>query len=452
VPGTPASPQLHKNDWYVQHARRLLAERAAVTLDRVAFVEGRSGRALTWGAISARADQWTGADPHAVVGLPRCELVVQRQREGAALAAGVPVAPLNPDAPAAEIDAQMLAFRRTGAAGAALLMTSSGTTGPPKTIPLTERQLLYVAGQVAAHHQLGAGDRGYCPLPLFHINAIVVGVLSTLVAGSSLVLDGRFSARSCWETVDGHGATWLNLVPAIIGILADAPADGPAAAPGRSRPAVRFARSASAPLPPATAERFQRRFGISVLETYGMTEAASQIAANPLDPASRRPGSVGRPVGVEVRIVDGNVEIRGPSVSGHHDTWLRTGDLGRLDEDGFLYLTGRAGDVINRAGEKVFPREVEEVLLEDRRVRAAVVVGRPHTVLGEEPVAFVVVDATPRERAELVEALARRCGRALSPFKRPAEITVAETLPAGPTGKVRRAELRRLALEGATPP
>jgi acyl-CoA synthetase (AMP-forming)/AMP-acid ligase II len=290
---------------------------------------------------------------------------------------------------------------------AALIMASSGTTGPRKIIPLSEAQLLGTATAVARHHRLTPDDRGYCPLPLFHINGLVVGVLSTLVAGSTLVLDCRFSRSRFWAVAAAHDVTWLNLVPAIIARLAESPPPPAGVADG-----IRFARSASAPLAPGTLGRFEGRCGISVLETYGMTEAASQIAANPLDPRRRRPGSVGLGVGTEIRIVDetghpvrhdtvGAVEIRGDQVVSRYwaatdrglvdrparrpGGWLSTGDLGRFDEDGFLYLVGRSDDVI-------------------------------------------------------------------SAFKAPADITVAETLPAGPTGKVRRAEMRRQAARAATAP
>ncbi len=268
---------------------------------------------------------------------------------------------------------------------------------------------------------------------MFHINALVVGVLSTLVSGGSLVLDRRFSRRSFWSISQRYCITWVNLVPAIIAILAEATPP-----PAEVAERIRFARSASAPLAAATLERFEARCGIPVLETYGMTEAASQIAANPLEPERHRPGSVGLPVGVEVRIVDetgrtlapgavGMVQIRGDSVIASYWTpvdrngvaatlpatdrggWLATGDLGRLDDDGYLYLAGRDDDVINRGGEKIYPREIEEVLLADERVRSAVVVGRPHPVVGEEPVAFVITGPDGAEAdGRLVEELAAR--------------------------------------------
>ena len=495
--------------------RALLAERRTTTPLRTAFVEGRSGRQVTWGQIAVAAADWTaqrsrlGGAPLARVGIVMADPLAAATAHLAALATGVTVAPLNPKAPADELAGEIRSlglsavvtdgaaeadFDDLAAAGAqvwlsgpgglrlvrfrpwpastvspgpaALIMASSGTTGPRKIIPLTEAQLVGTATGIVRHHQLTADDRGYCPLPLFHINGLVVGVLSTLVAGSSLVVDSRFSRRRFWAIAAAHDVTWLNLVPAIIGLLAET------AAPAGVADRIRFARSASAPLAPGTLGRFEGRYGISVLETYGMTEAASQIAANPIDPRRRRPGSVGLGVGTEIRIVDetghrvrpdtvGAVEIRGDHVIDRYwaatdhrlverparrdGGWLTTGDLGRFDGDGFLYLVGRSDDVINRGGEKLYPAEIEADLLDDARVTAAVVVGRRHPIVGEEPVAFVLADVPPAKRAGLTDDLHQRCARALSAFKRPADISVAETLPAGPTGKVRRADVRRQA-------
>jgi acyl-CoA synthetase (AMP-forming)/AMP-acid ligase II len=323
-----------------------------------------------------------------------------------------------------------------------------------------------VAASVAIHHRLTPADRGYCCLPLFHVNAEVVGLLATLAARACLVLDRKFSRSGFWAMIKEQQITWINAVPAIISILAMEPGEGPAPE------CVRFVRSASAPLPPSALCRFERAFGVPVIETYGMTEAASQITANPL--GARRPGSVGVACGVELRVVDerdeiiaaggaGRVQIRGISVTdtywapaGEHPAqrsalvpggWLPTGDVGQLDADGYLWLIGRDDDVINRGGEKVQPREVEELLAADPRVAVAVVVGRPHPTVGHEPVAYVVARAgTPP--TDLASDLERRCARTLSRYKRPAAIIVLDTIPAGPTGKPRRAELRRLAAVG----
>jgi acyl-CoA synthetase (AMP-forming)/AMP-acid ligase II len=201
-----------------------------------------------------------------------------------------------------------------------------------------------------------------------------------------------------------------------------------------------------------------------------MTEAASQITTNPLVAEDRRPGSVGRSLDVEVRVVDGvgapvppntvgAVEIRGDSVvscywaaeggrlvarpARNPDGWLATGDIGRCDEAGFLYLAGRSDDVINRGGEKLYPREIEDVLVGDPDVSAAAVVARPHDIVGEEPVAIVLLEPG-RDPADAVARLAHRCTLLLSRFKQPAAIVVANELPIGVTGKMRRAEIRRL--------
>ena len=181
-----------------------------------------------------------------------------------------------------------------GVPGGAVL-ASSGTTGVPKVIPLPQGQLLQTARNVVAHHRLTSNDRGFNSLPLFHINAEVVGLLSTLVAGSTLVLDDRFHRTNFWNLMGERRITWINAVPAIISRLADPRADE--TIPSR----IRFIRSASAPLPVPTSARFEANTGIPILETYGMTEAASQITANPLS-GPRKPGSVGLPVGVELRI------------------------------------------------------------------------------------------------------------------------------------------------------
>jgi oxalate---CoA ligase len=351
--------------------------------------------------------------------------------------------------------------RGSGDTGGAVL-SSSGTTGPPKVIPVHQSQLLCTARHVSSHHGLGPSERGFNSLPLFHINAEVVGLLASLVAGSCLVLDDGFHRTRFWELMDERKITWINAVPAIISRLADPLPDE--AIPDR----IRFARSASAPLPVATCARFEANTGIPVVETYGMTEAASQITANPVS-GTRKPGSVGLPVGVELRVVaqgepvaagtTGLVEIRGASVittygGGHHsdridrDGWLRTGDLGHLDEDGYLYLDARSDDVINRGGEKIYPREIEEVLLADPQVAAAAVVGMHDDELGQVPVAFIVLrHEDPHADRGAVSVVAERIrmdlGAALVRSKRPVSLRVVQELPAGATGKVQHHVLRQ---------
>ncbi len=353
-----------------------------------------------------------------------------------------------------------------GAGG--VVLSSSGTTGTPKVVRLGQDKLLHTARCVASHLELGPEDRGFNPLPLFHINAEVVGLLSTLVAGSSLVLDDRFHRSGFWDLMAERSITWINAVPAIISRLGTL-------RPGETVPSgIRFVRSASAPLPVVVADRFEESTGIPVIETYGMTEAASQITAHPLS-RPRRPGSVGLPVGLELRIVRqsepvgspleapefhiGHVEIRGVSVIDgyvgathqdrfHPDGWLRTGDLGHKDADGFVYLDARIDDVINRGGEKVLPRDVEEVIGADPMVASVAVVGRDDLEMGQVPVAFVVLrapdgaagDELPDRRvaSETAERISKALERDLVRAKRPVALCVVEQLPAGATGKVTR--------------
>ena len=345
-----------------------------------------------------------------------------------------------------------------------IFLCTSGTTGTPKGILLREDQLMHVAAAVAAHHRLTPADRGYCCLPLFHINAEVVGLLGTLAAGACLVVDRKFSRRGFWELIGTRQITWINAVPAIITILA---MDPPAVTPGR----VRFIRSASAPLAPSALRRFEDSFGIPVVETYGMTEAASMITANPLD-GPRKAGSAGRPAGTEVRVVSrdegllrpcppgtiGRVQIRGPGVISEYaaggaadaidaDGWLETGDLGHLDQDGYLFLAGRSDDVINRGGEKIYPREIEEFLLTQPGVRSAAVVAASDEVLGQRPVAYVIPATDPGLAGPgLADALRAACEAELPRPKVPTEFCLVPELPLGATGKVSRRRLRELAM------
>jgi acyl-CoA synthetase (AMP-forming)/AMP-acid ligase II len=484
---------------------RLITVRGLRQPAEPAYIAGADGRVLTWQALAAGAERLAAlARDRRVPARARIGLVVGDPLTFAstylgALAAGLTAVPIDPrltpaelgataarlrtdalvsddpalpEMPGTEIwDATDLTVRAKAGAGwpsagaamrPAVLLTSSGTTGNPKGIGLSEWQLLDAARRVAQHHGFGPGERGYNPLPLFHVNAQVMGLLATLVSGASLVLDRRFEPDAYWDRVAAWSPTWLNAVPAVLAALASRPA--PAAAVAAR---VRFARSASAPLPVATARAFTERTGVPILETYGMTEAAGQITANPLDPAARRAGSVGLPVGVGLAVLgadgrlaapgeQGMVALRGRQVAARYlvldaggaersrparddNGWLPTGDLGSRDEDGFVYLAGRADDVINRGGEKVFPQEVEDVLLTHPAVRSAAVVAAPHDRLGQVPVAFVTVQG-PDDG--LVETLHRLCADRLARYKRPTTITIAPALPTGPTGKVLRRRLR----------
>ncbi|HEX6453564.1 MAG TPA: AMP-binding protein [Trebonia sp.] len=345
-----------------------------------------------------------------------------------------------------------------------IYLCTSGTTGTPKGILLREEQLAHVATSVVNCHEISAGDRGYCSLPLFHVNAEVVGLLATLCAGAYLALDRKFSRRGFWDMISELRISWINAVPAIISILA---MDPPAVPPH----GVRFVRSASAPLPHAALERFEEAFGIPIVETYGMTEAASMITANPVD-GVRKPGSAGRPAGTEVRVANvpemgpvtecgpseiGRVQIRGAGVitayaSGGRpgvispDGWLDTSDLGYLDADGYLFLIGRSDDVINRGGEKIYPREIEELLIAQPGVKSAAVVGVPDDVLGERPVAWVVPASSGPRATDLEAALREVSAADLPRHKQPSEYFVVDEMPLGPTGKIARRRLKDLAV------
>jgi acyl-CoA synthetase (AMP-forming)/AMP-acid ligase II len=362
--------------------------------------------------------------------------------------------------PSFGITAFDLAPLTAGADGGGIFLCTSGTTGTPKGILLREEQLAHVASSVVDWHRLGRDDRGYCSLPLFHVNAEVVGLLATLRAGAYLAVDRKFSRRGFWDLISAERITWINAVPAIISILSmDPPADPPAR--------LRFVRSASAPLPLAALERFERSVGVPVIETYGMTEAASMITANPLD-GPRKAGSAGRPASAQVRIglpggrpatpastgatSIGRVQIRGAGVitayaSGGRpgviddEGWLDTGDLGYLDDDGYLFLVGRSDDVINRGGEKIYPREIEEILLAQPGVHSAAVVGLTDEVLGERPVAYVVPESGA-VADEVEEVLRAACAQRLPRHKQPSEFWLVDEMPLGPTGKISRRLLK----------
>jgi acyl-CoA synthetase (AMP-forming)/AMP-acid ligase II len=349
-----------------------------------------------------------------------------------------------------------------GVSEGGVVLSSSGTTGMPKVISLSMFQVLSTAKLIASHHQLSEADRGFNPLPLWHINAEVVGLLATLVAGGSLVLDERFHRTEFWRLIAEYEVTWINAVPAIIARLA-VPSDGEVA-PRR----VRFVRSASAPLAPELFERFEATWEVPVIQTYGMTEAASQICATPID-GVRKAGSVGVAVGVEVRAVAhgepvatgvvGDVEIKGPTVITSYDSadyedrfsrdgWLKTGDLGYFDDDGYLFLVGRDDDVINRGGEKIHPLEVELVLAEVAGVYSVAVVAAPDEVFGQVPIAFVQPEDEATlfsmvELADLVDRVRQRSLNALAKAQRPSYVKIVRALPVHATGKIRRSLLRQ---------
>ncbi len=341
-----------------------------------------------------------------------------------------------------------------------ILLASSGTTGTPKVMLLSQRQFLTTATNIANHHALSSRDVGLNPLPLWHINAEVVAATASAVAGAELVLQRRFKRTDFWQLVADHGVTWINAVPAIVSHLATL-REGETVSPR-----IRFIRSASAPLPAELITHFESVIGIPVIESYGMTEAASQICANPLD-GVRKPGSVGQPVGVSLRIEPlsddsieapssgpeiGQIALHGPSVITSYasddyssrfttDGWLLTGDLGYIDDDGYVFLVGRSDDVINRSGEKIYPRELEEIILQVPGVLAASVIGVPDLILGSVPLAYIEV-GDDYDDSDVCQAVSGALESAIGRSKRPTAIRVVDALPRHATGKIQKNPLR----------
>jgi long-chain acyl-CoA synthetase len=341
----------------------------------------------------------------------------------------------------------------------ALLMYTSGTTGVPKGVMLSHANLVANAQAISYEHALTTGDRVLAVLPLYHINAFAVTMLAPLAHGGSLAIAPKFSAARFWGQAREAQCTWLNVVPTMIAYLLEAAVELDSTP---NTKLYRFCRSASAALPPAHLQGFEARFGIGVIETMGLTETVAPSFSNPLNPLKRKLGAVGRASGCEARVIDaqclpvsdgttGEVAIRGPNVMlGYYknpeasaatftaDGWLRTGDLGHRDAEGFFFITGRIKELIIKGGENIAPREIDEVLLRHPAVLEAAVVGIPDKYYGQEIMACVVarVSQTCTE-----EALRGFCHEYLGPYKTPKVFKFVDQLPRGPSGKVQRLKL-----------
>ena len=349
---------------------------------------------------------------------------------------------------------------------AALILHTSGTTSRPKRVPLSHANLTTSAHNVAATYKLTPEDVSLCVMPLFHVHGLVASTLATLLTGGSVVVSPRFNPLSFWSTVREHQASWYSAVPTIQQVLLSRTKAG-------TRPAgaehLRFIRSCSAALSPQTMAALEERFGVPVLEAYGMTEAAHQMTSNPLPPGVRKPGSVGRGTSVDIAILDkagrrlpagvtGEVSIKGPNVFRGYEGnaaandesfshgWFRTGDQGYLDDEGYLTLVGRIKELINRGGEKISPREIDEVLLAHAAVAEAVCFGIPDRAYGEEVAAAVVLKdhyrtARGSERvcpSVTEKELIAHCRSSLADFKCPKKIYIVEAIPRTATGKIQR--------------
>jgi len=353
---------------------------------------------------------------------------------------------------------QAAAPRRDGPATAddiAMILHTSGTTSRPKRVPLRHRNLVASTANIIATYQLSAADRSLCVMPLFHIHGIVASLLSQLASGGAVICPPGFDGLKFWSWVEQERPTWYSAVPTMHQVLLARASRNSAIIAAHP---FRFIRSSSAPLPPVVMEQMEQVFAAPVIESYGMTEAAHQMTSNPLPPARRKPGSVGIGFGVEVAIMDeagrllpagvrGEVVVRGPNVVDGYENnpeanavafvngWFRTGDQGYLDEDGYLCLTGRIKELINRGGEKISPLEIDDVLLRHPAVAEALAFAVPHPTLGEEVHAAVVL----REGMSVDErALREHCARMLADFKVPRAIHILSALPRGATGKLQR--------------
>ena len=336
-----------------------------------------------------------------------------------------------------------------------LLLHTSGTTSRPKVVPISQRNLARSAGNIATSLSLTSADRSLNVMPLFHIHGLLAGLLAPLSVGATVVATAGFDAFAFFNQLSTFVPTYYTAVPTMHQMIIDrGQKKGAEAAAAK----LRFIRSSSASLPSSVLEQLEALFGAPVVEAYGMTEATHQMCANPLPPGKRKPRSVGLPTGIELAVLDadgaavatgatGQVAIKGATVvASYQDNpeatkdafrggWFLTGDEGYLDEDGYLYLTGRLKELINRGGEKISPLEVDEALLRHEAVAQAVTFAVAHKKLGEDVAAGVVL----RPGAEVTEReLKDFLALTLAAFKVPRSIIFMDELPKGATGKLQR--------------
>ena len=335
----------------------------------------------------------------------------------------------------------------------ALVLHTSGTTSRPKMVPLNHGNLARSVDNIVNTYNLTSDDIALCVMPLFHVHGLVASTLSTFASGGTVSVPPKFNVLNFLRITEQEKFTWYTAVPSIHQTLL-------ARAKGRENAYklsnLKFIRSCSSSLAPATMLGLEELFEVPVLEAYGMTEASHQMSSNPLPPGTRQPGSVGYGTGVDIAIMDesgklqkalsgGEVVIQGENVfSGYEnnveanatsftDGWFRTGDQGMLDQNGYLTLLGRLKEIINRSGEKISPREIDEILLSHPAVAEAVAFGIPHPTHGEEPSAAVVLNGSADQK-ELISF----CRAHLADFKCPRVIHIVDEIPRTATGKIQR--------------
>ncbi|MBN4074237.1 AMP-binding protein [bacterium AH-315-D21] len=335
----------------------------------------------------------------------------------------------------------------------ALFLHTSGTTSRPKGVPLTHANLMASISNINHHYELTPDDTSIIVMPLFHVHGLMGASLSTLNSGGSLVIPSRFSASTFWGLQREYSATWYSAVPTIHQILLMRADDDNA-----PRESFRFIRSCSSALAPIVFDQLEARFGAPVLEAYGMTEASHQMSSSPMPPGARIAGTVGLATGVEVAIMDmaatgdlqkagdtGEIVIKGKNVMhGYNnnpeanaeafvDGWFRTGDQGFLNDEGYLTLTGRIKELINRAGEKISPLEIDGTLLKHPAVAEAVCFAVPDEKYGEVVHAAVVLKGEADQ-----ESIRAFCREQMAEFKVPDVVYIADSLPRTATGKIQR--------------
>ncbi len=347
----------------------------------------------------------------------------------------------------------------------ALVLHTSGTTARPKIVPIKHRNLLASAKNIQETLKLTSRDRCLNVMPLFHIHGLVAAVLSTIYSGASIICTPGFNAVKFYDWLDEFQPSWYTAVPTMHQAILARTANNQAVL---QRTSMRFVRSSSASLPPSVMEELENTFKAPVIEAYGMTEAAHQMASNPLPPLHQKAGSVGPAAGPEIAIMDEKGMIQGPGILGEIvirgdnvidgyennptanansfiNSWFRTGDQGYLDEEKYLTITGRLKEIINRGGEKISPREIDETLLNHPDIKQALAFAIPHPKLGEEVGAALILNtnstATPLD-------IRRYAAKHLADFKVPRKIIMLDKIPLGPTGKLQRVGLaEKLGLE-----
>ncbi len=341
----------------------------------------------------------------------------------------------------------------------ALLLYTSGTTGVPKGVVLSHKNVVAGGQYTCMAHKLGPRDRALCSLPVYHINGAVVTTVAPVISGGSVIMPHRFKVSNFWELISEYGCTWFSVVPTIISYLyAATDIDGK----NLKLDQLRFGRSASSALPTALHRDFEKKFKVPIIETMGLTETAAPVFSNPIDPTKRKFGSVGQPVGNEARIVgldgsavprgaSGEIMVRGDNVmKGYYkapdltgravtsDGWLHTGDMGHMDEDGFVFVTGRLKELIIKGGENIAPKEIDEVLYCHPAVLDCAAVGIPDEHYGEEIMCCVVLKPGCKATEE---ELRDHCLCHLGQFKTPKLFKFLNDLPKGPSGKIQRRKL-----------